>query len=232
MNEHDTTENDLPPSGYQGIFKVAAALTALSAAVFLLWATTAPLDEALTAQGTVVVSGYRQAVQAPQLATVARVLVKEGVTVKQGQAVVLFDTARIETELELARTQWIGALAIESRLTAERNAQSDISFPAELLRTNAEPRTSRIMSQQRELLRARQAAQRAELATLQQSINTLGEQVKGAENLLTTQRLQMRLLQEQLTSERTLANQGFIPRNRVLELERTSAQISSGIEET
>ncbi len=45
---------------------------------FLLWAALAPLDKGVVSTGTVVVDGYRKAVQAPTGSVVTSIAVKEG----------------------------------------------------------------------------------------------------------------------------------------------------------
>ena len=45
---------------------------------FLLWAAPAPLDKGVVSTGTVVVDGYRKAVQAPTGGVVTSIAVKEG----------------------------------------------------------------------------------------------------------------------------------------------------------
>jgi len=46
--------------------------------IFAIWAVTAPLDQGVVVQGTVVVQGSRKAVQHPSGGVVSQIMVKEG----------------------------------------------------------------------------------------------------------------------------------------------------------
>jgi protease secretion system membrane fusion protein len=56
-------------------------------------------------------------------------------------------------------------------------------------------------------------------------------QISGLEASVQSQRAQLKFLKEQLASMRELAKEGYVARNRVLELERTYAQISGAMAE-
>ena len=60
------------------IRKKAAKYFLIAFAVFMLWATFAPIDAGVSATGTVMVSGYRKALQHPTGGVVQDILVKEG----------------------------------------------------------------------------------------------------------------------------------------------------------
>ena len=56
-------------------------------------------------------------------------------------------------------------------------------------------------------------------------------QIAGLESSIESQQAQLKFLKEQLVSMRELAKEGYVARNRVLELERTYAQISGAMAE-
>jgi protease secretion system membrane fusion protein len=64
-----------------------------------------------------------------------------------------------------------------------------------------------------------------------ESIAGLKIQVKGLEESRESKKEQMNLLKEQLSGMRDLAKEGYVARNRLLDLERTYAQLSGAISE-
>ncbi len=86
---------------------------------FLLWAALAPLDKGVVSTGTVVVDGYRKAVQAPTGGVVTSIAVKEGQTVHKGDLLVLLSQQSTLAQLSAARQHYLTSLIAESRLQSE-----------------------------------------------------------------------------------------------------------------
>jgi protease secretion system membrane fusion protein len=211
--------------------RTGALLLCAALAGFAWWAATAPLDEAIAAPGTVIVSDYRKSVQSPAQGVVAELRVREGDTVEAGQLLVRLDRQRVEADYELARAQWITARASEARLRAERVRGGTVVFPQDLLAARADPRVGAEIAQQLELLRTRRAALDNELAAMTQALETLAAQAAGSEAVLESRQRQLRLLNEQIVNERQLAEEGFLPRNRLLEQQRNAATVQVAISE-
>lgn len=198
---------------------------------FSIWGLTAPLDEAVTANGTVVVSDYRKTVQAPSAGKIAEIRVREGDSVERGQVLVVLDAAKADADVEQVRAQWISAMASQARLKAEHGRSASLVFPAELDDLRSDPRTVSAMAQQQELFRSRRSALEAELGAMRQTIETLAGQTLGTQRVIQANEDQLRLLEEQLGNERKLADEGFLPRNRLLEQQRIAAQIQAALAE-
>ncbi|MDC6711377.1 biotin/lipoyl-binding protein, partial [Leclercia adecarboxylata] len=81
-------------------------LTVVGAGGFFLWASLAPLDQGIPVQGTVVVSGKRKAVQTLSPGVVSRILVKEGETVTQGQALFRLDQTQHQADVQSLQAQY------------------------------------------------------------------------------------------------------------------------------
>lgn len=137
----------------------------LGAAGFAGWAAWAPLDRGVAVQGTVIADGHRKPVQHLSGGRVQAVLVREGDTVTEGQAVVQIDTTRVQAEFNAAQATVLG---LRQQIQATREARS-----------------------------ARQ--------------------------------LQARLLAAQIAELRPLAEDGIVPRNRLVDLERQAAQLDSAL---
>ena len=198
---------------------------------FFLWATFAPLDKGVPLSGSVMVATNRKAVQHQTGGIVEDILVKEGDLVKEGQVLVKMNDIQVKAQAEITRGQLIAARAIEARLIAERDNKPEIDFPPFLQSVADDPRVIGSISLQKQLFVSRQSVLKHELAALDENIAGLTVQLRGLESSRTSKLQQLEFLKEQLDNMRVLAQDGYVPRNRVLELERTHAQLTGDISE-
>lgn len=196
---------------------------------FILWATFAPLDKGVPISGTVTVSSHLQAVQHQTGGIIESILVKEGERVKVGQVLVRMNDVQIKAKAEITRNQLYTARAVEARLLAERDGSNEIIFPDELLVLHSDSRISNNILVQNQLFTARKSALHHEIAALDESISGFKSQLRGFQAAQSSKNQQLKLLKEQLESLRELSQDGFVPRNRVLEIERTYTQLQGEI---
>ncbi|MEO8407397.1 MAG: HlyD family type I secretion periplasmic adaptor subunit, partial [Oxalobacteraceae bacterium] len=159
------------------------------------------------------------------------ILVKEGDVVKAGQVLVRMNDVLVKSAADISRMQYFNDRAIEARLIAERDGKSKIAFSEELIKEKADSRIANNLSLQEQLFFSRQSALRSELAGLDQNIAGLKIQTHGLQESMKSKKEQLVFLKEQLTGMRDLAKDGYIARNRLLDLERTYAQINGAISE-
>lgn len=200
-------------------------------AAFLIWASVAPLDKGVPMSGFVAKESNRKAVQHLQGGTVQDILVKDGDVVKAGQVLVQMNDVQSNAELQMTNAQYFTARAVEARLEAEFKGQKAVTFPKELAQYKSDPRVQEQMSLQEQLFSSRQMALQSELAAMDESIAGLDAQAKGLEESRESKKAQQGFLKEQLENSRELAKEGYIPRARLLDLERTYAQVNGSISE-
>jgi protease secretion system membrane fusion protein len=198
---------------------------------FVVWAMMAPLDKGVPVSGTVVVATNRKAVQHQMGGTIAEILVKEGDLVKEGQVLLRLNDMRTRSDAGISRTQYFSALATEARLTAEREGRKTIVFPKSLDEAKTDPRVVADISLQNQLIFSRQLALQNEMAAIEENIAGQKVALRGVEESRENKKLQRRLTKEQVDSMRELAADGYVARNRLLDLERTQAQIDGAIAE-
>ncbi|CAN7218955.1 HlyD family type I secretion periplasmic adaptor subunit [Massilia sp. LjRoot122] len=198
---------------------------------FLLWALLAPLDKGVPLSGTVAKESNRQAVQHLSGGTVQQILVRNGDVVKAGQVLVRMNAVTAKATVEMSESQYLSAAATEARLAAERDGLKKIVFPAELEKRRNEPRVADLISLQNALLVSRQASLQNELGALDENIAGLKLQIRGLEESRDSKKEQVAFLKEQLAGMRDLAKEGYVARNRLLDLERTYAQLGGAISE-
>lgn len=198
---------------------------------FLLWAMFAPLDKGVPVTGTVAVASNRKAIQHLTGGTVEDILVTEGDVVKAGQVLVKMNDVLAKSQAEISRVQYFNDRAAQARLVAERDGKAVVAFPPELQSAKGDSRVANDISMQNELFNARRSALKNELAAADESIAGLKSQEHGLEESRESMKQQLQLLKEQLDGMRDLAKEGYVARNRLLDLERTFAQINGTIAE-
>ena len=198
---------------------------------FLLWALLAPLDKGVPLSGTVAKESSRKAVQHQGGGTIQQILVKDGDIVKAGQTVVRMNPVIAKSAFEMTEGQFLSARATAARLEAERDGLKHINFPPEIAQRAKEPRVAELTTLQNQLLMSRQASLHNELGSVDESIAGLKLQIRGLEEARDSKKEQVKLLKEQLDGMRDLAKEGYVARNRLLDLERTYAQLQGAISE-
>ncbi|PQA77751.1 HlyD family type I secretion periplasmic adaptor subunit [Rhodoferax sp. TS-BS-61-7] len=206
-------------------------LLLLGLGAFFSWAALAPLDAAVTSSGSVVVSGSRKLVQPVSGGKVAAILAHDGDQVTAGQVLLRLDSTQSRALLDIARGQWLVAMATQARLTAENQGLSAVDFPPALLELGNDARVAEVMELQSRLLDARRQTRSNEMQSLEATLRGLEFQVQGHEAARLAKETQSRMLREELRNQRTLADEGFFPRNRVSEQERLFAGIQGGVAE-
>lgn len=195
--------------------------------VFLVWAAFAPLDAGVPANGVVAVSSKRKTVDHLSGGIVAEIRVKEGDTVAQGQVLLRLVHTQAEAQQAIIRSQLISARAVEARLLAERSRAATVVYGHPLLQERNDPTVRSAIETQDKLFHSRRGAHQAGLSALSQSIEGVREEIQGMKALEEGKKQQLALLREEQNSQQELFRKGYISRNRMLELERSIAEIGS-----
>jgi membrane fusion protein, protease secretion system len=198
---------------------------------FLLWAVFAPLDEGVPSVGQVAIDTKRKAVQHPSGGIVKEVLVHEGDRVKEGQLLVRLDEGVARANFESMRQQYLQLRAQQGRLVAEQTGAAAITFHPDLLAAKQDPLIQQQIFNQEQLFQSRRASLRADLQSIQESIEGQKSLIRSYQSMLTSRRSQMALVEEELKSTRSLVSEGYVPRTRQLELERMIADTNTSLAE-
>ncbi|WP_095144123.1 HlyD family type I secretion periplasmic adaptor subunit [Pseudomonas sp. Irchel s3b6] len=199
-------------------------LAVVGAGSFFLWASLAPLDQGIPVQGTVVVSGKRKAVQSMSGGVVTRILVREGEAVKQGQPLFRLDQTQVEADVQSLQAQYRMAWASLARWQSERDNLKQVSFPSQLS-NDPDPRLALVLEGQRQLFSSRREAFDREQAGLRANIDGATAQLSGMRRARTDLTAQAESLRQQLVNLQPLADNGYIPRNRLMEYQRQLSQV-------
>ncbi|MEH2920061.1 HlyD family type I secretion periplasmic adaptor subunit [Samsonia erythrinae] len=193
----------------------------------LLWAGIAPLDKGVAVSGRVIVADNRKAVQPVSSGRIASLTVRDGDHVQAGQVLATLDQTPAQAQRDNLVTQLQEAHAGEARLLAERDDLSTIVFPASTEQHSTV--TQQIQIAQQQLFISRRAALQQERTAMQAAIIGAKAQSQGSQALLASSQTQFQIISEQLRGLRPLAQEGYIARNRLLDVERQAAQLAGAI---
>ena len=212
------------PSGEIRFGLIIAALFFIG---LLGWAAIARLDAAAVAPGKLVVSGQRQTVQHRDGGVVLAIAVKEGAKVRHGDVLIRLAAADVRAQERAYAAQTITLLAQRARLQAEQAGRGAIAAPAEFAGLTGEDRAdaTRALRVQQAQLRTRAAVLSAQRGVLGQRGSQASSQGTGYSRQVAAVDDQLRLIDEELDSLRTVAEKGFVSRNRVRALERARADL-------
>lgn len=207
------------------LIKTALIGLAVAFGSFLAWAFLAPLDEGVVAQGEVTVASNKKAIQHQYGGTIEAILVGEGAQVAKGQVLIRLNEAQPKANLANVRSEYYAALALEARLQAERRQADILTFPEAVASMSQRPEIAELIKTQRELFQARRGALHSEIKILQENIVGTREYIRRLEELQGARARQMTLLADEMQSLRKLADQGYYPKSKVLEMERVLAEL-------
>lgn len=197
---------------------------------FMLWASFAPLDAGVPAEATVQVFGNRKSVQHLEGGVVDELMVREGDNVQEGQVLLRLNPTRALAEQGIVSSQFIIAEAARSRLLAERDDASSITYRPEFVeRFKEDPRFIEATRAQEQLFKTRREALKGEIAILRENLKGAQEQLSGLLKVQANRKSQIDFINRELAGVRDLAKDGYLPRNRMFELERDAAQLQAAL---
>lgn len=231
MSEHDKApsqaiaESDDPRS--EG--RAGYALIIAFFGIFLGWAMFAPLDAAVVGQGAVKVSGNREVVQHRDGGVIARIAVREGDKVQQGQVLIDFAAHELFAQERALSGLVLELEASQERLKAELEGRGVMRRPPSWRTLEGEylEQAEGIFTRQQQELRARSSAYSGQAAVISRRSDQLTVRSDGFRDELVALDRQGALVEEELQAMRSLAEEGFAPMARVRALERTKAEIEA-----
>ncbi|WP_105103775.1 HlyD family type I secretion periplasmic adaptor subunit [Microbulbifer pacificus] len=170
---------------------------------FIGWSYFANVDEVSKGEGKVIPTSRAQVIQSLEGGILARLDVKEGDIVEQGQILAQLDPTKIRSNVEESEARYRAALASAARLSAEVNG-TDLAFP-EALAGHPE-----LIAKEKKLYQTRQRS-------LQDSLSSLRES--------------RALIQSELSITRDLVKSGAASNVEVLRLSRQKSELDLKIKD-
>ena len=207
--------------------RIGAGIAILFFVVLLGWAALTPLDAAVRAPGVITVLGNRQSVQHPTGGVVTAIHVREGEAVRQGDVLIELSAPETLAAERALTSDYYMLLAQRARLLAEQAGRPTFEVPVEFAGVSGRDRQLAIaaLSMQRGEMAARRAALSAQQSVLSQRERQLREQQSGFSAQRSSVVQQRKILGDELSGLREVAEKGFASKNRVREMERADAQL-------
>lgn len=222
--ENKTTKHDIGSAARLGLWSLAIGFGG-----FLIWASLAPLDEGVASQGVVALDTKRKTVQHLNGGIVEQVLVREGDEVKEGQLLLKLDEGVARANYQSSRQSYLGLLAVQARLQTEQQGKNQIIWPAELVSAMNDPQIQQQVTNEQQLLNTRKMLVNSDLRSIEENIQGQEAMLDSYARMLISREQQLRILNEELDHLRHLVKDGYAPRNRQLELERSVADTNASI---
>lgn len=219
--------------------------------IFGAWSVLSPISSAVVASGKVVSTGKNKLIQHPDGGVVREILVADGSKVQAGDLLLTLDRSAKQAELTrlLARRQTLEAR--RSRYQAEQRGETLISSSAATgssesgddtlsnLRGGqsivdeatvlAQQQANPMLEEQKKEFEAAGKRLAAQLEAITAQIEGFKEQKIGFEARLAGSQRLLALTERELARVRPLANDGFMPKSRMWDLEKTQLeQITAG----
>ncbi len=217
------SNDDIPPTPFAR-FRAIAWAGIGTVAIFLVgfgaWSVLAPLESAAIAPGVIEAETSRKTIQHLEGGIIGEILVKDGEAVTAGQALIRLNDVKARTQLVALTGQIWDAMAREARFLAERDKHDEIRYPESLTQHARDPAVKLVMAGQTKIFQARRSALDSKIALIKQRIAQVREEVIGLRAQETASRKRLALLSDEAAGLRQLLGKGFVPKPRVLALER------------
>lgn len=164
--------------------RLGTVVLGLLVGVFGVWSVFAPLASAVPAPGKVIVASNNRIIQHLEGGIVQSINVVDGDTVKAGQLLIQLDKTQATAQLKMNEAQYYEALALESRLIAERDGAGSVSFDPELATMNDKIHYALITEGQRREFNARAKELSDQKQVLTERIGQIQNQIEGVKAII------------------------------------------------
>ncbi|MES2939491.1 MAG: HlyD family type I secretion periplasmic adaptor subunit [Pseudomonadota bacterium] len=193
---------------------------------FGAWSVLATITGAIVSSGQIQVEQNRQVVQHPDGGVVEAIAVTEGQAVAAGDLLVRLDGSLLQSELAIVEGQFVETRARRARLEAERDDAARIAIPADLsAMAGGRPDIAEQIEGQLRLFDARRDTLARQTEQMQKRLLQIGAQNQGITAQAQALTTQLRVIGDELASQRELLANGLTQSSRVSALEREEADL-------
>jgi membrane fusion protein, epimerase transport system len=199
--------------------------------LFLAWSWLAPLSSAVVAKGLIKAEGNRKTVQHQEGGIIKTILVKDGDQVKANQVLIVLDDERVSAGLDQLGAQLDSERAKESRLRAESELASKVQWPIVAAdKKVAKQHLGELIAKENEIFRARRQSLDKQVALLQQQSLQVDAEIRSLSAQIAASSQALNFVNQELKVTRELADQGFLQKTRVMNLERDASSQTANME--
>jgi len=198
---------------------------------FAAWALFAPLSGAVVAFGLVKTEQNRKAIQHPEGGIIKALLVRDGDLVKAGQAVIELENVSTDSNYQLLREMAAFETIKRDRLDAEQQLATYFPLDSHLSTLYGRELVSSAYQRELKIFQARRASLDHQLTTLAEQLRAIELESRALRAQIKADQDGIRLVEEELTMNRSLETQKFVSRSRVMAYERSIADYQSKLGE-
>ena len=184
---------------------------------------------AVVATGVVNVETNYKTVQHLDGGIVAKILVRNGDRVGEGDVLLRLDETQVKASHGVAVARMRDLLVQLARLEAERDRASAIKLPAEIAAAAADPALAKILTAQQALFDARMAAHRGEEEVLRQKIEQSQNEAAGTAKILEARKKEAAISASELAALTPLYERGFANQQRFMPVQREAARLEGEV---
>jgi epimerase transport system membrane fusion protein len=197
---------------------------------FVLWSVFAPISGAVVGAGLVKVEANRMTVSHRDGGIVARVLVREGQTVKQGETLVVLEDERLDASVDLQEVQLASEQLRRSRLEAEAALQKAWTPPKLAAAIAGTPRVREALQRERSAFDARRRTLAGQMDSFRSQVADTDAEMRARDADARASVDALKLLREELASNEALLKENFVNKARVLTIQRGVAEYESRVQ--
>lgn len=219
----DQFERSAPKLG--GLMALGIGTIILFFGVFGAWSAVAPLSSAALAPGVVKVDTNRKTVQHLEGGIVKEISVRDGDQVTAGQVLIRLEETQARASIDLLHGRRHAALAMQARLTTQRDGKDSLVYPQTLIDVRGQPNVAQVLAGQESIFQTQMKSLAEQTAILKQRIAQLSEERHGLEGQIHSKREQRALVNEEIEGLEKLVEKGFARKPRLLALKRRRSEI-------
>jgi HlyD family secretion protein len=199
---------------------------------FFTWAFIAPLDRAVPANGTVVVSSKRKTISIVDSGILSELYVKEGSQVEAGQPLLRLDSNQVEAQLGSLEVQYWTAVAKLARLRAEQKGETTVTFPANLIAAaKRDSSLADMMANEQNVIRDRWNTYLGTQAVQDKKIGQSRDQITAFKAQAAATKQRLAYTEQELSGVNQLFASGYATKTQLLDLKRSQSELTGNIGE-
>ncbi|MDZ5762060.1 putative AprE family type I secretion periplasmic adaptor subunit [Candidatus Cyrtobacter comes] len=198
---------------------------------FVLWGGVAPLDSAVVAEGTIIVSSEHRMIQHLEGGVIKEILVKDGDTVKVDQPLIILNDTQIKASVGMILSQLQFAKIVEQRLIAESQDMEHVDFSPSIIEGSDDMEVKVFMQNQESIFALNKASVKGAIDVETQKVMQKEAEIRGLQARMSTYEENLKIVKEQLSIVNGLQKQGLDTRVRLLDMMQKLDQFTGSIAE-
>lgn len=188
-------------------------------ALFLVWASLAPVDKIIRAQGRIIAAGRAQVVQHLEGGIVQEIIVREGQKVQLGQTLMRLSSINATSHLQQGQSRLNALKASQARLLAEAQGLGQLVFDASI------PGEMRALEQK--AFEERRSRMGSEQSALQQQVAQRQAELREAQARTQSLSAELQLARQQMALVDSLQRKGAASQMELLEAQGRTERLNT-----